>query len=109
MPKLVASSTLDTLHWRNSTLVRGNVAEELTRLKRQPGKHITISGSPTLVRSLLRDNLLDELQLLVHPVALGGGSRLFHDERDHKPFELIDATTFETGVLYLKYQPLAGE
>jgi dihydrofolate reductase len=109
MPKLVASTNLDTLHWQNSTLIRGNVTEELTRLKQQPGKHITISGSPTLVRSLLRDHLVDELQLLVHPVALGSGSRLFQDEHDHQPFELIDATAFKTGVLYLRYRPLAGE
>jgi dihydrofolate reductase len=60
------------------------------------------------VRSLLRDNLLDELQLLVHPVALGSGSRLFEHESDHKAFELIHATTFQTGVLYLTYRPLAA-
>jgi dihydrofolate reductase len=108
MPKLVASTTLDTVHWQNSTLIRGNVAEELTRLKQQPGRHITISGSPTLVRSLLHDNLLDELQLLVHPVALGSGGRLFEHESDHKAFELAHATTFKTGVLYLRYRPLAA-
>ena len=84
---------------------KGNVAEEITELKRLPGKDITIIGSAALVQSLLRDELLDELRLMVHPVVLGSGKRLFEDEGDQKALELVDSKTFSTGVLYLTYQP----
>ena len=104
-PKLVVSTTLDTLDWQNSTLIRGNVVEELTRLKQQPGKNIAITGSGTLVRSLLRDGILDELRLLVHPIVVGSGKRLFVDGGDQTPLQLVDSKTFSTGVLYLTYQP----
>jgi dihydrofolate reductase len=105
-PKLVVSTTLDGVEeWQNSTLIRGNVAEELARLKRQPGKDIAITGSGTLIRSLLRDGLLDELRLLVHPIVVGSGKRLFVDGTGQHPLKLVDAQTFSTGVLYLTYQP----
>lgn len=105
-PKFVVSTTLrEPLEWQNSTLVKGNVAEEITRLKRQPGKDIGIVGSGTLVRSLLRDGLLDELALMVHPVVLGSGKRLFEEGGDRKALELVDSKTFGTGVLYLTYRP----
>jgi len=74
-------------------------------LTRQPGKDITILGSGVLVRSLLRGDLLDELRLMVHPVVLGDGKRLFEDGSDRKVLELIESKTFGTGVLYLTYQP----
>jgi dihydrofolate reductase len=77
VPKFVVSETLEEpLGWNNSTLIEGNVAEGITELKRQPGKDITILGSGALVRSLLREGLLDELRLMVHPVILGSGKRL---------------------------------
>ncbi|MER5624134.1 dihydrofolate reductase family protein [Streptosporangium amethystogenes] len=104
MPKLVASTTLDTVRWHNTTLLGGDVAAELTKLKEEPGNNITISGSPTLVRSLLREGILDELQLLVHPIVLGRGRRLFDDDRQ-TPLRLIDSATFSTGVVHLTYQP----
>ena len=104
-PKLVVSTTLDTVEWQNSTLIKGNVAEELTRLKQQPGKNIGITGSGTLVRSLLRDGLLDELRLLVHPIVAGSGKRLFPDGSEQTPLKLVDSKTFSTGVLSLTYQP----
>ncbi|HET6658672.1 MAG TPA: dihydrofolate reductase family protein [Rubrobacter sp.] len=72
----------------------------------QPGDDITILGSGTLVRSLLRDDLLDELRLMVHPVVLGSGKRLFEEGSDQKRLELVDSKTFGTGVLYLAYRPL---
>ena len=104
--KFVVSATLEApLEWQNSTLIKGNVAEEITKLKRQPGKDIAILGSGTLVRSLLRDGLIDELRLMVHPVVLGGGKRLFEDGGDQKGLKLIDSKTFDTGVVYLTYQP----
>jgi dihydrofolate reductase len=107
-PKLVVSTTLETLAWQNSTLIRGNLAQELTRQKEQPGKNIIVNGSATLVRSLLRNGLLDELGLLVHPVVVGTGKRLFEDWSDQLTLKLVDANTFSTGVLSLTYKPAGG-
>ncbi len=103
--KVVVSTTLETLAWQNSTLIRGNVTEEIAKLKQQPGKNINTSGSGTLVRSLLRDNLLDELHLLVHPIVEGSGKQLFPEGSDRMGLKLMDSQTFSTGVLYLTYQP----
>ena len=108
-PKFVVSSTLDSVEWQNSTLIKGDVAAELTKLKQQPGRDISIVGSGTLVRTLLRDGLLDELQLLVHPIVVGRGKRLFTDESGQKPLQLVDAKTFSTGVLSLTYRPAGQE
>ena len=111
-PKYVVSTTLDEpLEWNNSVLVRGNVAEEIARLKRQPGKNIGITGSVTLVQSLLKDDLIDELGLMVHPVVVGGGKRLFEGWGEPKGLELVDSKTFDTGVVSLTYGPAreAGE
>jgi dihydrofolate reductase len=106
VPKHVVSRTLvEPLEWNNSILIKGNVAEGIAELKRRPGKDITIIGSGALVRSLLRYGLLDELGLMVHPVVLGGGKRLFEDEGDGKALELVDSRTFGTGVVYLTYRP----
>jgi dihydrofolate reductase len=105
MPKVVVSETLDSLDWQNSTLIKGNVVEELTLLKQQPGKNIGITGSGTLVASLLRAGLLDELRLLVHPIVVGKGKRLFATEEESRGLRLADAQTFSTGVLSLTYTP----
>ena len=108
-PKFVVSTTLEEpLEWQNSTLIKDNVAEEVSKLKRQPGKDITILGSGTLVRSLLAEGLLDELTLMVHPIVVGRGKHLFDDGGDRKALELVDSKTFGTGVLYLTYQPPQG-
>jgi dihydrofolate reductase len=108
--KYVVSTTLEEpLEWSNSTLIKGNVAEEIAELKQQPGKDITVSGSGALVRSLLKDGLLDELRLMVHPVVVGGGKRLFEDWGDRQALELVDSKTFSTGVLYLTYRPTGGQ
>ena len=104
-PKFVVSTTLDRAEWQNTILISGDVVEELTRLKQQPGKDISVVGSGTLVRSLLRDGLLDELRLLVHPIVVGHGKRIFPDGTDQKPLKLVESKTFSTGVLYLTYQP----
>jgi dihydrofolate reductase len=111
VPKFVVSATLEEpLAWNNSTLINGDeFAEEIIELKRRPDKDITIIGSGALVRSLLRDGLLDELGLMVHPIVLGSGKRLFEDGSDRKPLELVDSRTFGTGVLYLTYQPAQSE
>jgi dihydrofolate reductase len=102
-PKVVVSKTLKKVGWQNCTLVNDNVVQELTKLKEQPGKNISISGSAALVRSLLRDDLLDELRLLVHPIVVGSGKRLF-DDGLHKSLKLVDSQTFSTGVLHLTYE-----
>jgi dihydrofolate reductase len=104
IPKYVASTTLQTAEWHNSTLLRGDLATELGKLKSEPGKNIAMSGSITLVRWLLANDLLDELRLLVHPIVVSQGQRLFLDEIGNKPLKLASATTFETGVLNLVYQ-----
>ena len=107
VPKFVVSRTLEgPLEWNNSTLIKGDVAEDITGLQRQPGKNITIIGSPTLVRSLLAKELLDELRLMVHPVVVGGGKRLFEDGGEQKALDLVDSKTFGTGVVYLTYRPM---
>jgi dihydrofolate reductase len=104
--KYVVSTTLEEpLEWNNSTLIRGDVAEEISELKRQPGKEIVISGSGALVRSLLRDGLIDELRLMVHPIVVGSGKRLFEDGEVQTALELVESKTFATGVVYLIYRP----
>ena len=109
-PKFVVSNTLDNVDaWQNSTLISGNVVEEITKLKQQSGKNIAITGSGTLIGSLLRDGLLDELRLLVHPIVVGSGKRLFAAGIDHQGLTLTDSKTFSTGVLYLTYQPAAAD
>jgi dihydrofolate reductase len=106
VPKYVVSGALEEpLAWNNSTPIKGNVAEEIIELKRRPGKDITVLGSGELVRSLLRDGLLDELRLMVHPLVMGSGKRLFEDGADRKALELVNSRTFATGVVYLAYRP----
>ncbi|HEY3260657.1 MAG TPA: dihydrofolate reductase family protein [Pseudonocardiaceae bacterium] len=102
-PKYVVSNTLTSADWQNSTLVSGDVIKELTRVKEQPGGNLGITGSGTLVRSLLREGLLDELHLLVHPIVVGTGKRLF-DDGPQVPLRLTNSQTFSTGVLHLTYE-----
>ena len=109
-PKYVVSRTLEEpLEWNNSTLITGNVAEEITRLKRQPGKNIGITGSVTLVEYILQEDLLDELGLMIHPVVVGSGRQLFEEWGEPKGLTLVDSKTFSTGVAYLTYQPAEKE
>lgn len=104
-PKVVVSTALDEATWQNSTLIKDNVAEEIARLKQQPGRAINMSGSGTLVTWLLRQGLLDQLDLLVFPVVVGRGKRLFEGEGTQVPLTLAGSTTFSNGVLHLTYQP----
>jgi len=106
-PKHIVSSTLDRLDWANSSLVAGDLAEEVTRLKQQRGKNILIPGSPRLVCSLLRAGLLDELGLMVHPIVAGSGMRLFEQMTHQVCLELVESRTFSTGVVFLSYRPAA--
>jgi len=105
--KYVVSSTLQNVEaWPNSILIDGNnFVAEIQRLKNSPGKQINVTGSAKLVQSLLRENLLDELRLLVHPIVVGGGRHLLAGDTGQHPLRLEDSQTFDTGVLYLTYQP----
>ena len=108
-PEFVVSTTLqEPLEWNNTTLINGNVAEEISRLKQQPSKNFAITGSGTLVRSLTQDGLLDELGLFVHPVLVGNGKRLFEGGGDQKALELVDSKTFGSGVVSLTYRLADG-
>ena len=104
-PKLVVSNTLKTVDWQHSTLVHGDAAQELTKIKHLPGKDIVILGSGMLVRSLLHADVLDVLQVLVHPLILGSGDRLFDGETGRKPLQLIESRTLNTGIMALTYVP----
>jgi dihydrofolate reductase len=106
-PKYIVSSTLTSLTWANSRLLTGDLAEAVAKLKEQPGKNIQIPGSPKLVPSLLRDGLLDELSLMVHPIVLGSGTRLFDEMTDQVSLKLVESKTLSTGVLYVTYQPVS--
>jgi dihydrofolate reductase len=104
-PKYVVSTTLERVAWQNTTLITGDVGAAIAALKRQPGKDIGVTGSATLVRSLLRDGLLDELRLLVHPLVVGGGKRLFAGMGEQVALRLVEAQTLDQGVLSLAYAP----
>ncbi|MDF2707264.1 dihydrofolate reductase family protein [Nonomuraea muscovyensis] len=103
--KLVVSSTMRTAEWNNSTVISGDVIDELERIKKLSGKNISVTGSITLTRALLRAGLIDELHLMVHPIVLGAGTRLFDESTGRLPLKLVDSTTFRSGVLNLHYQP----
>lgn len=104
LPKFVVSATLDKAEWNNSKLIRGNVAEEVSRVKQQPGQDILIAGSGALVRTLMRHDLIDEYRLLVYPVVVGSGKRLFEGLNERLNLKHISARTFSSGVVALCYQ-----
>jgi|ERR1700704_2221561 dihydrofolate reductase len=104
MPKYVASKTLKKLEWNNSHLIKGELAAEVSKLKQQKGRDIVIHGSPTLIRSLLPHNLIDEYRLLVYPLVRGQGKRLF-DEASQANLKLAESQTFSKGVVKLVYRP----
>ena len=104
IPKYVVSNSLDKATWNNTTVVSGDVAAQLRDIKARTTGDIGISGSATLVRWLLTNNLVDELALLVHPIAVGHGQRLFEDTPTI-PLRLLGQETLKTGVLHLRYAP----
>ena len=105
VPKYVVSTTLQRVDWRNATLVHGPLAETIASLKQQPGQTIGVAGSPTLVRSLLREGLLDELLLMIHPVIAGTGKRLFTDGDPLRRLQVVASQTTRAGVLNVTYRP----
>jgi dihydrofolate reductase len=112
IPKYVVARTLNDVEWgkwEKPTLIKDNLAAQINKLKQQSGKNISVSGSPTLVRSLMQENLLDELKLMIHPVVVGKGKRLFTEDVDLKRLKLIDSKVTGTGVVIVTYQPVNGE
>ena len=106
-PKYVASGTLDSVAWSNSTLIKGSVADFVTELRQQPGGTIGVAGSPSLVRSLLDQGLLDELTLIISPVIAGGRrKRLFADDARLTGLELVEALPTSSGALIATYRPI---
>jgi dihydrofolate reductase len=106
LPKYVASRTLrEPLAWNNSTLISGDMVDGLRKLKQQPGKDLLVIGSGDLAQTLIEHDLVDEYNLMIHPVVLGSGARLFRDGKTKRPLRLIDATPTTTGVLIATYRP----
>lgn len=106
-PKYVLSTTLQDPSWNNTTVVSEDVAERLREIKQSTDGDIGMSGSATTVRWLLANGLLDELALLVHPIAVGSGQRLFEDTPT-QPLRLLHSQALDSGVLHLRYEPVAG-
>ena len=108
MPKYVVSSTLEDPEWNNSTVLKGDVAEEVSKLKQEQDGDIVVHGSAQLVQALLEHDLVDELRLMVFPVVLGSGKRLFGEMTDKKSLKLVDSKTVGDGVDILVYEPASA-
>jgi dihydrofolate reductase len=104
MPKYVVSSTLDNPEWENSTVLRGDLAEEVGQLKARHDGDVVVHGSAQLAQGLLERDLVDELRLMVFPVVLGAGRRLFGETSDKKRLQLVDSKTVGDGVVILTYK-----
>lgn len=102
--KFVASRTLDEVEWQNSTLLEGDAAEAVAELKRQTGGDLRVMGSGELVQTLMQHDLVDQYQLMIHPLILGSGKRLFREGNKRTDLELLDTKTTGTGVVILTYQ-----
>jgi dihydrofolate reductase len=106
LPKYVVSSTLQEPKWTNATVLRGDVASEVSKLKQQLAGDIVVYASYQLVRTLIEHDLVDELRLMIYPVVLGAGERLFGQTSDKKPLRLISTRTVGNDLAYLTYQPV---
>lgn len=105
MPKYVISTTLKEPVWNNTKVIRRNIAEEVSALKARPGRDILIAGSAKLVNSLMQENLIDEYRLMVYPVILGVGKRLFDQRNEMRALKLVEAKPVGAGILILIYHP----
>jgi dihydrofolate reductase len=108
MPKYVVSSTLDQPAWTNATVLKGDVVEEVSNLKQKIAGEILVYASYQLGRTLIEHDLVDELRLVVFPVVLGAGERLFGPTSDSKPMRLAGTRTLGDGLVFVTYQPLRG-
>jgi len=106
LPKIVISRTLQKTEWNNSRLIRENVAEEITKLKQQPGKDIAIFGSSNLSQTLTRLRLIDEYRIIVNPIVLGGGTSLLEGISDRLILKLVRTKVFSSGNVLLYYEPV---
>ena len=104
MPKYVVSSTLDDLDWNNSTLLRGDAVDEVSRLKQELDGEVVAAASFQLARTLIERCLVDELRLKIHPVVLGAGKRLFGETSGKKPLRLLGSRTIDGDIAYLTYE-----
>jgi dihydrofolate reductase len=104
MPKYVVSATLDEPRWGNSTVLKGDVVDEVARLRREVDGDIVVYASRQLVHTLMEHDLVDELRLTVHPVVLGTGERLFGETSDKTPLRLVGTRTIGEGLAYLTYE-----
>jgi dihydrofolate reductase len=109
MPKYVVSSTLRDPEWTNSHVISGDVVEEVSKLRQRVGGDLVVHGSARLVQTLLDHDLVDELRLMVYPVVLGAGKRLFGETSDKKRFQLAESRTIGDGVTTFVYRPAARE
>jgi dihydrofolate reductase len=109
MPKYVVSSTLDEPEWNNSTVLKGDVAEEVAKLRQEQDGDIVVHGSARLVQALIEHDLVDELRLMMFPVVLGRGKRLFGETGDKKRLQLVDSKVVGDGVTILVYRPAGDE
>jgi dihydrofolate reductase len=105
MPKYVVSSTLEEPEWSNSTVLKGDVAEEVAKLREEHDGDIVVHGSVQLAQALIENDLVDELRLMVFPLLLGTGKQLFGETSDKKPLRLVESTVVGDGVAILTYQP----
>jgi len=103
--KYVVSSTLKNPTWSNTTVINGDPVEGIKKLRAEPGKDLLLSGSGTLVRSLIPHDLIDEFRLMVYPIVLGKGKRLFHGDEPERVLQLTGVKQFPTGVTVLSYEP----
>jgi dihydrofolate reductase len=105
MRKMVFSRTLESVEWNNSTLRKELVPEEIEHLKQEPGRDILIYGSASIIQTLTNHGLINEYQVLVHPLILGGGKPLFHNIQHQVKLKLVNTKTHPSGVVVLSYQP----
>jgi len=105
LPKIVFSKTLSKVEWNNSRLVKGDIGEEIPKMKQEPGKDMVVFGSGEIVSALMQLNLIDEYRLIVNPVILGGGNPLFKGLQDKLNLKLLKTKTLNSGVIILYYEP----
>ncbi len=104
LPKIFFSRTLDKVEWSNTRLVKGDIEEEIKRMKQQPGKDMVILGSGSIVSELAQHGMIDEYRIMVNPVVLGSGTPLFNGIKDRLNLELLDTRTFKSGNVLLYYR-----
>lgn len=108
VPKYVISTTLREAAWNNSHVISENIAEEVSKLKQQDGQNILVAGSADLIHTLMQHNLIDEVRLLIYPIVLGKGKRLF-SENANTLLKLVESKSYDTGVVLLRYQTMGKD